>query len=567
MCPCWMAVMQNRKKLAGTLGLVLLLWFLIGYILYPALKTVAVSLTDSGTFSLVHYSRFFASEANVTPLINSISLGVLTVVVCGIIGTALAFFVHYFDFPGKSIVDKLLLLPLILPGVVIVFAFVQLYGESGLVTKSIEWLFGLESKPYTFSGLKGILFVHAYTQYVYFYISVSIAIKHIDYSVVESARSLGAAKTKIFTSIILPFICPALISSAIITFISGIGSFTAPSIIGGGYRVLTTQILLSKANNYMEVAATQVVILTGISLFLFSIFRVYEEKAVFTSSVKGVSIQAVTIKNPLIRFLLLSTAGILIVTILLPVFSILLMSFVRSETLMVNIFPQEFTCENYLEIFTRSRKFAPFLNSIIMALLASLLGLVVAIPSSYLIVKTKSKLKWFVEILVMLPWAMPASAIAINIINAYNTPNIFSLNSVLVGTFILLPLGYFVRSIPLMVKTTSISFQNLNETYIEASKSLGATRLQTFIKIVLPLISPGLIAGFLLVFVRSIGEYTISVFLYTPSNKPVSIAVVNGIFEYNIGLAMAYGTLLILITTVLSAMISKFSTTSKGLFS
>lgn len=312
----------------------------------------------------------------------------------------------------------------------------------------------------------------------------------------------------------------------------------------------------------MEVAAVQVVILTCISLFLFSVFRIYEKKAVFTSSVKGVSIQAVTIKNPLIRFLMLLTAGILIVTILVPVFAILLLSFVKSETLMVNIFPQEFTYENYLEIFTRSRKFAPFLNSMVMALLASLLGLVIAIPSSYLIVKTKIRAKWLIEILVMLPWAMPASAIAINIINAYNTPNIFSFNSVLVGTFILLPLGYFVRSIPLMVKTTSISFQNLNETYIEASKSLGASRIQTFTNIVLPMISPGLIAGFLLVFVRSIGEYTISVFLYTPSNKPVSIAVVNGIFEYNIGLAMAYGTLLIFITSALSFLISKFSTVS-----
>ncbi|MDP3481456.1 MAG: iron ABC transporter permease [Desulfoprunum sp.] len=552
--------MPNHKKLFGTLGVVLLLWFLVGYILYPALKTVEVSLTDHGTISLIHYSRFFTSDASIAPLTNSIVLGLLTVIVCGLIGTALAFFVHYFDFPGKNIVDKLLLMPLILPGIVIVFAFVQLYGESGLVTKSIEWLFGLESKPYSFSGLKGILFVHAYTQYVYFYISVSIAIRHIDYSVIESARNLGAAKTKIFTSVILPFITPALISSAIITFISGIGSFTAPSIIGGGYRVLTTQILLSKANNYMEVAATQVVILTGISLFLFSVFRLYEKKAVFTSSVKGVSIQVVTIKNPLIRFLMLSTAGILIVTILLPVFAIILLSFVESETLMMNIFPQEFTCENYLDIFTSARKFAPFLNSIVMALLASLLGLVIAIPSSYLIVKTQIKLKWLIEILVMLPWAMPASAIAINIINAYNTPNIFSFNSVLVGTFILLPLGYFVRSIPLMVKTTSISFQNLNETYIEASKSLGASRFQTFTRIVLPMISPGLVAGFLLVFVRSIGEYTLSVFLYTPSNKPVSIAVVNGIFEYNIGLAMAYGALLILVTSALSFLISKFST-------
>lgn len=557
-----MDIMRNHKKLVGTLGFMLLLWFLIGYILYPALKTLEVSLTDHGSTSLVHYSRFFTSAASVSPLANSIILGILTVITCGVIGTALAFFVHYFDFPGRHIVDKLLLMPLILPGIVIVFAFVQLYGESGLITKSIEWLFGLENEPYSFSGLPGILFVHAYTQYVYFYISVSIAIRHIDYSVIESARSLGASKTRIFTSVILPFITPALISSAVVTFISGIGSFTAPSIIGGGYKVLTTQILLSKANNYMEVAATQVVILTCISLFLFSIFKRYEKNAAFTSSVKGVPVQPVTITNPLLRFLMLLTAGILIVTILLPLLAIFFLSFVKSETLMMNIFPREFSWENYLKILTGSRQFAPFLNSIVMATLAALLGLVVAIPSSYFIVKTKIQLKWLIEILVMLPWAMPASAIAINVINAYNTPSIFSFNSVLVGTFILLPLGYLIRSIPLMVETTSISFQILNETYLEASKSLGASRLQTFTRIVLPMISPGLTAGFLLIFVRSIGEYTISVFLYTPSNKPVSIAVVNSIFEYNIGLAMAYGTLLILITSALSFVIAKFSTFS-----
>lgn len=446
-----------------------------------------------------------------------------------------------------------------LPGIIIVFSFVQLYGESGLVTKTLEMLFGLEKAPYSFSGLKGILFVHAYTQYVYFYISVSIAIRHIDYSVIESARNLGASKTKILTSIILPFITPALIASAAITFMSGIGSFTAPIIIGGRYKVLTTQILLSKANNYMDVAATQVVVLTCISLLLFCVFRQYEKRKQFTSSVKGLPINPVKIKSRAIRALMLSIAGIVVLIILLPVFTIIILSFVQSGTWMVSIYPREFSFENYLDIFTRSRKFAPFLNSVVMALLASLLGLIIAIPSSYLIVKTKLRVKWIIEMLVMLPWAMPASAIAINIINAYNTPNIFSFNSVLVGTFILLPLGYFVRSIPIMVTTTNISFQNLNDTYIEASKSLGASHIQTFRRIVIPIISPGLLAGFLLMFIRSIGEYTVSVFLYTASNKPVSIAMVNGIFEYNIGLAMAYGTLLILLTSVLSILISKFA--------
>ena len=247
----------------------------------------------------------------------------------------------------------------------------------------------------------------------------------------------------------------------------------------------------------------------------------------------------------------------MILTILLPIFTIILLSFVPSGSWMVSYYPQEFSCRNYLDIMTRSRMFAPFLNSIVMGLLAASAGLIVALPSSYIIVKTTSRIKWLVELLVMLPWAMPASAIAINIINTFNEPSLFSFNVVLVGTSILLPLGYFIKSLPIMVKTINISFQTLNETYLESSLSLGASKFQTFSRIVLPIISPGLLAGFLLIFIRSIGEYTISVFLYNASNKPVSIAMVNGVFEYNIGLAMAYGTLLILVTSISTLCLSK----------
>ncbi len=551
---------EEHRRIFGTIGVLVLLWVLVGYILYPAMKTLAVSLTVDGTFSLVRYIELLTSDTSLTVLKNSIVLGALTVVVCGIVGTLLAFFVHYFAFPCKDLVDKLLLLPMMLPGIIIVFAFVQLYGESGLVTKTLQLVLGLEKAPYNFSGLPGILFVHAYTQYVYFYITVSIAIKHIDYSVIESARNLGASRTKVFTSVIWPFIAPALITSSVVTFMTGIGSFTAPSIMGGGFKVLTTQILLSKANNYMDIAATQVIVLMFISLSFFIFFRWYEKGRSFSGSVKGVAIQAIVIDNRFWKALVLMFAGLLVFSILLPVMTIVVLSFVKSGSWMISIYPEEFSLENYVAIFTKSRTFAPFFNSGIMSLLAAMVCLGIAIPSSYLIEKTRLKIRWLVEFLVMLPWAMPASAIAINVINANNTPNIFSFNMVLVGTYILLPLGYVIRSIPIVVKTIQISFQNLNDTYIEASKSLGASRLKTFVKVILPILSPGLLAGFLLVFIRSVGEYTVSAFLYTASNRPVSIAMVNAIFEYNIGLAMAYGSLLICLTAVLSFLIGKLAT-------
>ncbi|QEN03452.1 iron ABC transporter permease [Thiospirochaeta perfilievii] len=537
----------------------ILLWVLFSFILFPMLKTFQISLTGDNGFSIVNYIDFFSNKAYVIALKNSITIGLITVLVCGVIGTTLAFLINFIDMPFKNIIDKLLMLPIVLPGLIIVFAFMQLYGESGIITKSVQTLFKLDKPPFALLGLKGIIFIHAYTQYVFFYMNVSLAIKQIDRCAIDAAINLGSTRWQVFTKIIIPFTKPALIASAIITFMTGIGSFSAPSIIGGSYKVMTTQILLSKANNFMDVAATQVVILTLVSLTYLGVLRYYENKIKFRSSVKSIKIKPYKVKNNFLRGLLLLLLLFLILSILLPVITIVVLSFVKPGTWMIDIYPREFSLDNYIRIFQKSRSLAPFINSLFMALITALISIVVAIPASYIIVKTKSKFKLIIELLIMLPWAIPSSAIAINMINAFNKPTVFSGNKILVGTFILLPLAYFVSLIPLMFRSTTISLQHLNDTYIEASKSLKANHLQTFRRVILPLITPGVISGVMLIVIRSIGEYTISAFLYTVQNRPISIAMVNGIFEYEIGLTMAYGSLIVLLTLLANLLIGKLS--------
>lgn len=542
--------MMNRNKAMEIMIIAGLLWILTGFVLYPAAKTLLVSLTRDGVFSLENYREFFANEAYWEALKNTVVLGILTVLLCGLIGTMLAFSIHYIRIPFSGILDKMLLLPLVLPGLIIVFAFVQLYGESGLVTKSLEHLFHLKAPLYHFKGLKGILFVHAYTQYIYFYMNVSVGIKRLDLSTIEAAKSMGASKRKVFTSIILPYLKPALIGSSIITFMTGIGSFSAPSIIGGSYKVMTTQILLSKANNYLAMAGTQVVLLVSVSMVYLLVFRIYESKAVFVTSVKTVPVRSVKLGNPILKGAVVAVSFLLAILILLPVVTIFILSFVKPGTWMIEIFPREFSWDNYIKIFTRARAVRPFLNSIRMSVIAGLLCLLVAVPSSYLIVKSKWKIRHLIEFLVMLPWAIPASAMAINSINAFSKPSVFAFNSSLTGTSVLLPLAYFVAFLPLMGRYTLASFQNLNDAYVEASKSLGVRRVYMFSHVILPLTAPGIVAGLLLIFIRGIGEYSISVYLYNATNRPISIAMVNGIFEYEIGLSMAYGSLVLLLAFI-----------------
>jgi iron(III) transport system permease protein len=176
------------------------------------------------------------------------------------------------------------------------------------------------------------------------------------------------------------------------------------------------------------------------------------------------------------------------------------------------------------------------------------LGVVVGTVSSYVIIKTKLRIKWLIEILVMLPWALPASTVAINIINAYNQPNIFVFNRILVGTYWILPITYFIGLLPLVVRATNASLLQMHASLEEASRSLGASWGRTFLKIVVPIVAPGIVAGALLGFVSGLGDYTTSALMYTIVNKPISIAMTNALYNFEVGLAMAYGVVQIFLT-------------------
>ncbi|MEG1972339.1 MAG: ABC transporter permease subunit, partial [Oscillospiraceae bacterium] len=443
----------------------------------------------------------------------------------------------------------------------IVVSFIQLYGESGLITNIIKLFLG--RAPYYLQGFWGILFVHAYTQYIYFYMNVSVAMSFIDSSTIESARGMGASKFHIFRTIIFPTILPAMLSSSIITFISGISSFSAPNLIGGSYKVLSTQIMYSKINNYMNIASMQVVLLMLMGISVMLLIRYYERKFAVERNLKATVFEPFKIKNPSLSFLYQLILWLVIILIILPIIATVVLSFVDSSSLMVDMFPSKFTFDNYRKIFTKRRVWKPFINSISMTSIAVAAGLAITIPISYLSVKKPNKINSFLEFLVMLPLTMPVSSVAINLINTFNKRNIFAFNNSLIGTYIILPIAYITIIIPLLLRTNIISMRSFNNDLEYAAKSLGAGKTLSFSTIVIPIVMPSILSGAILAYIRTIGEYTMSGFLYGVHNQPVSIAMVSAIQDYDIGLAMGYGTLTIaicLLGMIISVLIEKKKT-------
>ncbi|MEW5548749.1 iron ABC transporter permease [Peribacillus frigoritolerans] len=553
-------MIKNRDTRLTVWLLIPVVLVLIAYVLYPSLRTFIESLQKDGTISLGNYQDFFVQESktNLEALWNSVYISLLSVLVSALIGIPLAFIFNRYDFPGRSFFSSAAILPIVLPSLVGVMAFMFLYGESGLIPNAIKDLFGLDKVPFKIGGVSGILIVHAYTMYVYFYMTVSAAINKIDPSLEEAAYNLGANKLKVFWKVTFPLLTPAIVAASLLVFMISMASFSAPFLLAGGYRVLSLQIYFSKINGDMEIAATQSVILSIVSISFLLFMRWYQNRKDYRMASKGIGAHRSEVKNPVMKWVMVVTGGIGVIILLLPHFTILLLSLVPDGTWTFQTYPTVFNVENYRLLFEDPNIFKPLRNSLLMAVIATLANLVFGVIASYVLVKRKFVGKSFVDILVMIPWALPATVIGMNLIFAFNEPSVFSFGQILVGTFWILPLAYFIRHIPLVVRSTNAVLEQLDDSIEEAARNLGAKWFYTFRRVIFPIIMPGVLSGTLLAFIESVGEFPTSVLLYTISNRPISIEIMNQLRMFNMGQAAAYGMIQITLIVIVLFISNKF---------
>jgi iron(III) transport system permease protein len=164
------------------------------------------------------------------------------------------------------------------------------------------------------------------------------------------------------------------------------------------------------------------------------------------------------------------------------------------------------------------------------------------------------------SLMVLVPWALPGTVVAVAVAEAYGRPGSLLGSFVLVGTFWILPAIYFLRFMPLVVRALQASMEQLDPSLDEAAGSLGARPWQRFLRVTLPLVWPGAVAGTLLAFVIALGEYVASVLVFVPANRPISIAIASDrpisiaiaseLRDFNLGAAAAYGVVLIVIISI-----------------
>lgn len=534
---------------------------LFAYVVYPFYQTFTESF--SGDDALSNYKNFFnlASPANIEALWTSIYISVISVICCAIVGVTMAFLLERYDFPGRRILSVLVLVPMALPPLVGVLSFTFLYGDSGIFPRAFQHLFGLEQVPFSLKGIWGVVVVHTFTMYTYFYLTASAAIKGLDPALEEAATSLGAGRVRVWTKVILPMLTPSIVASSLLVFMISMASYTAP-LMFGVERTMTMQIYLSRTNGNLDMAATQSMILSFVSITFLIIMRWYQNRRNYQNLSKGISVHRSEVSSRGMKVMATIASFIGTLILILPILVLILISFSVDGAWKTQILPTGYTLDHYHALFTDERTWRPIWNSVRMGIVATIGNIIFGVAAAYAMVRLNFKGKTLLDILIMVPWALPGTVVAVNLIAAFSTENIFSFNQVLIGTFWILPLAYFIRHLPLVFRSTSASLVQLDQSIEEASRSLGATWWYSFRRIVLPLTFTGILAGTLLALVQSFGEFVASILLYSTSTIPLSVAIFQKLYSFKFGTACAYGVLqicLILIVLIISEKLSKGS--------
>jgi iron(III) transport system permease protein len=384
----------------------------------------------------------------------------------------------------------------------------------------------------------GLIFVMTLNSYVYAFVMILVGLKAMDRNLEEAAASLGQPLGRVLLGVTLPLILPSVFGGALVTFTHVIGSFGIPAILGPKTPVLAVKAyneFVSElgGNPQMQTVMASILVLLGAAMLV--IQKMVVERRQFQME-SGRTPEPVRIKG---APAFIAAAGVIVVVILslAPAVVALVTAFTPSRGPVLNY--GGFTTTHMLVALHKAPQ--PLYNSLFLAAIATVAGVIFSVAVAYLIVKRRSKVTATLDVLVMLPLTIAGTVLGIALVNTFNTGWL-----VLTGSWVIMALAYFLRRIPNSVRAAVGPLHNLRDSIEEASVSLGMPPLRTFFKVVLPVIMPAVWAAALLMWITSLSELSATIVLYYGGMSTMPIEIFQQVDSGRLALASAYSVVLIL---------------------
>jgi iron(III) transport system permease protein len=535
---------MNAKK--GFINILFYL-FLIFFIILPLLSFILtsfyklpISIFDFsnlkniiGTFSFSNYNLFFSNSYYVKALEDSLLLGIAVTTVSLIISLPVSYGLSRTTMKAKQAIRSLLMMGIGIPGFILTYDFI-------ILSTNFRHL------PFNIYSFEGLLIVMSLTSVPFMVMYGTLALGNLDQRLIESARANGVSEIKIFFNIILPLIFPGFAAGMIIVFLLATGSLSIPLLLAPTNFPIITALAYTQLFSFFRwgLASAMLVLLLLVNMVAIIIYMAAIRRSSSTITGKGFRIKY-NDNRAVVIVLTIYSAAIAI----LPIIEIAILGLSAfSYRWIGTITPTSYTTRN----FGNALAIYPFSiwSTIITCLFAGFIAVAISLISTYGTRTGTIYGRKVIDFMAMLIFALSNVMVGISYLALYSN----RVTGVIVSDLpVAMIMGYVFARLGYSIRSVGISLDSVSNSLFEAGKIMLKSRFSNLLYIILPLALPGIIEGFLLVFVRSSIDYASTILLAPLNWSTLALASFSFISTGELALGAALAFIIILITLPISS--------------
>jgi iron(III) transport system permease protein len=484
------------------------------------------SAAKAAEFTFGNYRAAYGSAETWVLFWNSLQFAIGTALLAFFLGTLLAWMNERTNTPCKALFFALSIIPLIIPGILFTVSWILLGSPKiGLINLALQKLFATDAVFINVYSMWGMIWVDALHYSPMAFLLMTAAFRSMDPALEESAVMSGASVRQVVSKVTLPLVWPAIFATLLILFVRAIESFEVPALLGlpVGIQVFTSAIYqaVHRYPSQIGLASAYAVI-----LLLITTAGVYFQSRLSTSGNKYATMTGKGFRPRLIdlgnwRYLTVAIFLLYFLLIVVLPFAVLLWSSLQKFYSVPSMEAlQRLTLEPYRTILGYPSLARSVWNSLGLAVGTATLVMLVTSVICWIVVKTKLPGRWLLDNIASLPMVFPGIVLGLSIMILY-----LYLPIGVYGTIWIMLIAYVTRFLPYGLRYNTTSMLQIHKELEESAAMSGASWATTFRRVILPLLKPGLVAGWIYIVIVSIRELSSSILLYSPGTEVLSILI------------------------------------------
>ncbi len=532
---------QKKFRMDMWFGVTLILLALYAvFLLFPMGNLFKMAFYDGEHFTMKYFVEFFTKPYYTSTIANSFKVSIAATVVSLVVGVSMGYLYAVYEIKLAKTVRMCVILATMSAPFVGAYAWILLMGRNGAITVFLQNLFPNVEIPSIY-GFGGILLVFTTQLFPLVFLYITGAMSKMDNSLMEASVSMGVTGLKRFFKVIVPLIMPSILASGLLVFIRALSDFGTPLLLGEGYRTFPVTLyneFVGEVSQNKGFASAIGIVAIVITCVIYIIQNIATAKTSFAMS----ALNPVPKKKPkgiagvLVHLYIYIVTGISI----LPQVYVAYCSFRNTSG---QLYVDGYSFQSYREMFGKLG--SSVVNTIKIPVISLAFILVFAVLIAYISVRRRNPLTGAVDMISMIPYIIPGTVVGIAMVSSFNRPPL-----ILTATTAIMIISLVIRRLPYTIRSSVATLQQIPLSIEEAAISLGSSKLKTFIRITVPMMSSGIIAGAILSWVTLVTELSTAIFLYTARTQTLTVAIYTQIVRGHYGVASAMATLLTGITIV-----------------